>query len=119
MGFLWVEHLTRILILWVTFLGAAIATKEKRHISMDLLTQYVNTNKQKAFEIISSLIVIFCCTLLFVTSLSYLEIQRVNHVSIIWPGTPDWIYLLVIPYFFVITIFRILLLIKKTYINNN
>ena len=61
MGFLWVEHLTRVLILWVTFLGASLASREKRHISMDLFTHYVSEPKQKVFSIISSLIVGVCC----------------------------------------------------------
>lgn len=119
MGFLWVEHLTRILILWVTFLGASLASNEGKHISMDLITRYATGNKRKIFETLSSVIVIVCCYLLFMTSLDYIEIQRINHVSQIWPGTPDWIYLLVMPYFFIITLFRNLLHIKHKIINAN
>ncbi|MBU0993221.1 MAG: TRAP transporter small permease [Proteobacteria bacterium] len=119
MGFLWVEHLTRILILWVTFLGASTASREKRHISMDLLTRYVSEPKQKVFSIISSLTVGVCCFLLFMTSVSYIHIQMDSHVSNIWPGAPDWVFLLVIPYFFMITMFRSLLQIKNVYFNKS
>lgn len=117
MGFLWVEHLTRVLILWVTFLGASLASRERRHISMDLFTRYVSKPKQKVFSIISFLIVVGCCFLLFMTSVSYIGIQMDCQVSNIWPGTPDWIYLLIIPYFFIITMFRSLIQIKNICFN--
>ena len=119
MGFLWVEHLTRILILWVTFLGASLASLEGKHICMDLMTRYVSDRKRKILETIAASIVICCCFLLFMTSLSYIQIQRVNGVSHIWPGSPDWIYLTIIPYFFIITVFRSMLHIKRIHTNAN
>lgn len=119
MGILWIEHLTRILILWVTFLGASLASDQGNHICMDLVTRYVSENRRKIFETLSSLIVITCCSLLFLISLKYLEIQRMNQASNFWPGSPDWIYLVVIPYFFFITVFRSILYIKNIYVNDD
>ena len=119
MGFLWVEHLTRILILWVTFLGASLASLQGKHICMDLFTRHVSDRNRKILETLAAGIVIVCCFLLFQTSLSYIQIQRVNEVSHIWPGSPDWIYLTIIPYFFIITVFRSILHIKRIHTNAN
>ena len=38
-GFLWAESFLRILVLWVAMLGAMVATRERNHISIDLLSR--------------------------------------------------------------------------------
>ena len=118
-GFLWGEHLIKVLILWVTFLGASMASHQGKHICMDLVTRYVSKNKKRILETVSSLIVIVCCTILCETSVAYIGVKKINQASQLWPGTPDWIYLCVIPYFFAVTAFRSALFIKQLYLNND
>jgi TRAP-type C4-dicarboxylate transport system permease small subunit len=38
-GFTWGDPLVRNLVLWVGFIGAAIATREGKHISIDVVSQ--------------------------------------------------------------------------------
>lgn len=40
-GIGWADPFLRMLVLWVTFFGAMIATREKHHISVDLLSRYL------------------------------------------------------------------------------
>lgn len=41
-GLIWIDPLLRHLVLWVAMLGASIATREDRHISIDLLSERLN-----------------------------------------------------------------------------
>ena len=39
-GLLWGDALVRVLVLWVTFIGATIASRNDEHIRIDLLTRF-------------------------------------------------------------------------------
>jgi TRAP-type C4-dicarboxylate transport system permease small subunit len=45
-GLIWSDPLLRHLVLWVALLGASLATREGRHIKIDLLTPYLGPGKQ-------------------------------------------------------------------------
>ena len=106
MGFMWVEQVTRILLILTIFVGASLASNEGRHISVDVIARYLTGKSRKFVDIISSVIVMAACFFLFFTVIDYLGLQRKCEVSNILPGFPDWIILLPIPYFFCISIFR-------------
>ena len=38
---LWADPFLRVLVLWITMLGAMVATREGRHIAIDLLSRYL------------------------------------------------------------------------------
>ncbi|MGE0623028.1 MAG: TRAP transporter small permease [Pseudomonadales bacterium] len=40
-GILWGDALVRVLVLWVTFIGATIASRDDQHIRIDLLTRFL------------------------------------------------------------------------------
>lgn len=40
-GILWGDSLVRVLVLWVTFIGATIASRDDEHIRIDLLTRFL------------------------------------------------------------------------------
>ncbi len=40
-GILWGDALVRVLVLWITFIGAMVASRKDEHIRMDLLTRFV------------------------------------------------------------------------------
>ena len=40
-GILWGDALVRVLVLWVTFIGATIAARDDEHIRIDLLTRFI------------------------------------------------------------------------------
>ena len=45
-GILWGDSLVRVLVLWITFAGATVASRNDEHIRMDLLARYVNPSSQ-------------------------------------------------------------------------
>lgn len=51
-GFLWADPLLRYMVVWVGFLGAAIATKEEKHLGIDLLNRFMGPRTLQAVKII-------------------------------------------------------------------
>ncbi len=39
-GFVWIDPLLRVLVLWLGLIGATVATRNNRHIRIDLLTRF-------------------------------------------------------------------------------
>ncbi|NGP45395.1 TRAP transporter small permease [Bacillaceae bacterium SIJ1] len=62
-GITWSEELARYLFVWVVFLGAVVATKEKGHLGVDLLVGAVARKYQKLLYVVSNAIVVFVLTL--------------------------------------------------------
>lgn len=46
-GLFWGDSLVRVLVLWITFAGATVASRNDEHIRMDLLARYVNPSSQQ------------------------------------------------------------------------
>ena len=46
-GLLWGDALVRVLVLWVTFVGATIASRNDEHIRIDLLTRFTGERSSR------------------------------------------------------------------------
>ena len=46
-GLIWIDPLLRHLVLWVALLGASLATRQERHIKIDLLSNYLPAAGQR------------------------------------------------------------------------
>ena len=42
-GFVWIDPLLRVLVLWLGLLGATVATRNNKHISIDLLSRFLKS----------------------------------------------------------------------------
>jgi TRAP-type C4-dicarboxylate transport system permease small subunit len=56
----WVEEAGQLILIWLTFLGAAAAAAEKRHMGMDMLMTYLKGKRKKVLEGAISTLVILC-----------------------------------------------------------
>ncbi|MCL4232896.1 MAG: TRAP transporter small permease [Deltaproteobacteria bacterium] len=50
-GFLWADPMLRHLVLWVGLLGAAIATREDKHITVDVVSKFVPPRTRAAIRV--------------------------------------------------------------------
>jgi TRAP-type C4-dicarboxylate transport system permease small subunit len=57
-GITWSEEMARYLFVWLVFLGAIVALKERGHIIVDLLVANVSKKLQKIFFLISNILII-------------------------------------------------------------
>jgi TRAP-type C4-dicarboxylate transport system permease small subunit len=95
-GLLWADPLVRYLVLWVGFLGAALATSSDRHISIDALTRFFPPRAKCAVKSITTLFAGVTCGFLFNSSITFLSGEKASG-SVAFLSIPSWIALSIIP----------------------
>jgi TRAP-type C4-dicarboxylate transport system permease small subunit len=73
---LWGDIAARTLVLWVGFLGAALATKENKHFHIDVLTRFLKKRYQLWFQSFSNLFASVICFFLGQASVTFLELDN-------------------------------------------
>jgi len=95
-GFIWADPLVRHMVLWVGFLGAAIATHEERHISIDALTRFLSPRWKAAAAIAGQLFLAVVCVALVSASWTFLMEEKEAGGEIV-AGLPTYLGLMIIP----------------------
>jgi TRAP-type C4-dicarboxylate transport system permease small subunit len=83
-------------VLWSGFLGAALATSDDRHISIDALTKYVPERGRHGVKIITSLFAAATCYYLSQASVLFLVGEK-EAGSVLFLSIPTWVGLAIIP----------------------
>ncbi|MFC1866847.1 TRAP transporter small permease [Thermodesulfobacteriota bacterium] len=104
----WTEPFARLLVLWVTFLGASLLTGENRHIKIDLMPSLMPPRWSSVREIILSLVCVLVCALMLKASINYIAMEM-DFGSHLFLGIPSWICQLIIPAGFSVILFRFFL----------
>jgi TRAP-type C4-dicarboxylate transport system permease small subunit len=112
-GYMWIDELTRVIVLWMAFIGGALCSEYARHMRIYIVLHLVKGVKKRVIEIIGNVFVIVICSFLLLASINHIKYQMESSVQLMLQGVPDWMVSLVIPYFFIVTILRALLRIKK------
>jgi TRAP-type C4-dicarboxylate transport system permease small subunit len=69
------DEIARLLLVWLTFIGAVLAMYEGTHIGVDMLVRRVPIPMQKIFFFLSNALVLLCCVILFKGSWSQVMIN--------------------------------------------
>jgi TRAP-type C4-dicarboxylate transport system permease small subunit len=85
------EELSRTLFIWLTFVGAVVATREGTHLGVDSLLRRLPRKGQLAMVFVSELIVLGCCVLLFRGTWSQHEVNATS-VSLITSMPLIWVF---------------------------
>lgn len=111
-GITWADPFVRNLVLWVGFVGAAIATREGRHITINVLPQWVPRQGKAIIGIIIQLFAAYICGLLAFASVKFARNEALMG-SVTFLGIPAWVPQLILPITFVIMTLRFCLLALK------
>jgi TRAP-type C4-dicarboxylate transport system permease small subunit len=95
-GLTWGDPLVRNLVLWVGFIGAALATKEGKHINIDVLSRWIPPRGKIFVEALTDLFSSFICALLTFAALKFIR-NEVQMGNIAFPGIPSWIPEIILP----------------------
>jgi len=115
-GFIWIDIVLRIEVLWLTFIGAALATEYRQHIKIDFLSNITSSDRlKKQINIIAQIFSMFICLFLFIISAHYIQVISIKSSSTLFNGIPDWAFKIVIPYSFFMIFFRSLINIPRIY----
>jgi C4-dicarboxylate transporter, DctQ subunit len=95
-NFSWGDPLTRLLVLWVGLLGALAATRQNRHIAIDLVTHLLPLRARAAVQALNSLFAATVCGVVaWYAGIFILEERGLGGTSLL--GLPDWLLHSVIP----------------------
>jgi TRAP-type C4-dicarboxylate transport system permease small subunit len=101
----WAEPFVRLLVLWVTFLGASLVTGENKHIKIDLLTQAIPKAWHPLLDVVLSLAGALVTATMFKASLFYVQTE-ISFGGILFLGIPNWVGQLILPLGFLLICFR-------------
>lgn len=104
----WAEPCARLLVLWLTFLGASLVTGENKHIKIDLMSALLPQRWQPFRELVLSLACVFISAFLFKASLDYVRVEM-SFGSELFLKMPTWVGQLIIPAGFLLILFRFFL----------
>ena len=103
LGIIWAGDVLRAEVIWVTFIGAALATEYKRHIRIDVLSRLIRRKSAiRVFDLLADLFTTCVSALLFVAAVQYIRLMKPYSTGTLVPGIgiEEWMIRLVIPYAF-------------------
>jgi TRAP-type C4-dicarboxylate transport system permease small subunit len=95
-GISWGDPLVRNLVLWVGFVGAAMATREGKHISIDLLSRFMSGRWSTLIPAVHHLASFAICALLTLASVKFIR-NEAQAGSVTSLGIPAWVPEIIIP----------------------
>jgi C4-dicarboxylate transporter DctQ subunit len=107
-GFSWSEPLVRYLVLWVGFIGASLAAREGRHITIEVLKLRPSATGRRYFVALSQLCAAGVCTAMTWAAVKFVrdDAQIGNRTFL---DIPTWVPETIIPAAFAIMSLRFLL----------
>lgn len=108
-GISWGDPLLRVLVLWVGLLGAMLATRQNKHIRIDILSRYLPKHWTRYSALITDLFSSLICALLAWHSGRFVHYEWQDGTEV-FTGFPAWLAELIIPIGFTVISIRFALL---------
>ena len=98
-GLTWGDSLVRNLVLWVGFIGATLATREGKHISIDVVSRWLPPPGKNFVTLITHLFSFLVCCLLTYAALKFIK-NETQMGNVTFLGIPAWIPEIILPVIF-------------------
>lgn len=108
-GFVWIDPLLRVLVLWLGLVGATVATRHNKHIRIDLLSHYFKRNSLRLAETAICQVSAWTCLLIAWFGLDWIRLDYEGGVTS-FAGIPAWAIEIIVPLSFALIGLRYLLL---------
>jgi len=95
-GLSWGDSLVRYLVVWVGFIGAAIATKEGKHINIDVVSRWLTGPGSNYIQLISYFFSTVICGLLTLAAIKFIRFEA-QMGSTVFFKLPVWVPEIIIP----------------------
>jgi C4-dicarboxylate transporter, DctQ subunit len=90
------DILLRHLVLWIGFLGAAIATSEERHINIDALRRFLSPRIRSAVDVLTDLFAAVICFFLMNAARVFVQSEMADQ-RMVYQDIPAWYVQVIIP----------------------
>jgi len=104
-GISWGDPLVRYLVLWVGFIGASLATKEGKHITIEIFSRWSSGHSSLYLKAIAYLVSAFVCGLLTFAGWTFMRNEAQMGASS-FLKIPAWIPQIIIPVTFALITLR-------------
>lgn len=96
-SFIWGDALVRLLVLWLGIFGASIATSDRGHIHIDLMTKVVPKRFGRYLDAVVDAVATGCCVGFLIIAIRFIKVERevgnMEHLL----HTPEWYFMLAFP----------------------
>lgn len=107
-GLTWADPMLRVGVLWLGLLGALAATRERRHINVDVLSKLLPARAKAAADALTSLFAAVVSSIVAVHAARFV-LSELRFGSVAFSGVPAWSLEAVIPFAFGMIALRFLL----------
>lgn len=107
-GILWGDILLRQLVLWVGFLGASLAVRERKHISIDFLPHFFSPIWQRINRIWVDAVTAAISVFLAIAAWKFVEFEMEGG-STLFLDIPIWLFQTILPFSFALIALRLFL----------
>jgi C4-dicarboxylate transporter DctQ subunit len=104
-GLSWGDPLVRNLVLWIGFIGATLATREGKHINIDVVSRWLSSLGKNAVAFITHLFSFMICCLLTYAALKFIK-NETEMGNVTFLNIPAWIPEMILPITFGLMTFR-------------
>lgn len=104
-GIAWGDPLVRYLVLWVGFIGASLATKEGKHIIIEVFSRWLSGSSSRYLKATSHLVSAFICGLLAFAGWTFVQ-NEAQMGGTTFLNIPVWIPQIIIPVTFALMALR-------------
>ena len=101
----WTESFVRLLVLWLTFLGASLISAENKHIKIDLFSTLIPKKWRPAREFVLSIVCILISAIMLKVCTDYVKMEM-EFGGTLFLNLPNWIGQLILPVGFALILFR-------------
>lgn len=107
-GILWADPLLRMLVLWVGLVGAMVATRQDKHIAVDVLTRWLAPGARHATRVVVELFTSLVAALLAYHGARFM-LMDLDAGTTAFGNVPTWVTELIIPVAFAVIAVRYLI----------
>ena len=111
------DELIRVLVLWISLMGAMVASRNNSHVNIDLISRYLPGHIKKISTVLVGFFTSVICALMSWFSFNFVMMEKSEGV-IAFSGIPAWICESIIPVSFAIISIRYLLISFTTFFNS-
>jgi tripartite ATP-independent transporter DctM subunit len=95
-GFVWIDPLLRVLVLWLGLLGATVATRNNKHIRIDLLSKLFDRNTHRLIQSLVGQVSAWTCIVIAWYGLNWIRMDYADGLDSLL-GIPAWMLEVIVP----------------------
>ena len=107
-GLSWADPALKMLVLYITIVGSIIATRENKHLSIDVLSKFLPEHLNHLVQKSTNIFAAFICLLMSYYSLKLLQISK-QFEDVAFNGIPLWVLQIILPVGFLLMAMRFII----------